>query len=541
MTKIAVIGWDAATFDVIFPLLEAGALPNLQHLMTHGAWGRLQSTIHPLSPTAWTSFMTGVNPGRHGVFDFVSLRPGGRFHITNGGAIGAETLWSQLSRAGRCVAAINVPMTYPPQPVNGVIISGMDAPRQDRAFTYPPEFASQLHRHFGSYREGVSAKRRFGMSGHRFVAHYIDQLCQVTRLHSEVAQYVLEHHPVDFLTIVFTAPDRAQHALGHLLKDGVTPDDDIGRVYRACDDALGRILKQLGDDWITMVISDHGARAYKRVFELSTWLGMRGWLRLQPMNRSSKLAGSLFLLQRMLARLTNQPAWSDSRLEQFLNRIVWSETRAFALGACGSIYINTREKFPMGIVEPGDEYQNICEQITEELLAVRDPDTGDQVVRAVHRAADVYEGDYAYLAPDLLIETTEDYFVRNNLDHEEGTPIYTAGHYRGRSLAHTGKHTPDGILIATGTPFTPGAGRSGARIVDIAPTILYLSGLPVPYNPSRLDGRPLLEWLDPDYCHSHPVRLAYPSSSTKSEHEDTIYSDSEFAAIESRLRDLGYM
>jgi predicted AlkP superfamily phosphohydrolase/phosphomutase len=538
--KIAVVGWDAATFDVISPLLEAGALPNLQRLMAQGAWGPLESTVHPLSPTAWASFMTGVNPGRHGIFDFVSMDANQCFRIANGGSIKAETLWARLSRTGRRVAVINVPMTYPPESVHGSLVAGMDAPRQDRAFTYPPELADQLHKHFGGYREGAQARRRVWIPEKRFTARYIEELCDVTRLHSDVACYLLERHPVDFLMIVFTAPDRVQHALGHVLLSGATADDGIGRVYRACDQALGRILDKLEGDWITLVMSDHGACAYQRVFELSTWLTSQGWLHLRPASGSNWTADASAFGKRWLARLTGRSVGRNLRLEQFLDRITWSRTRAFALGAFGSIYINTRARFPQGVVLES-EYNEICDQIKDNLLAVRDPETGDSIVRAVHLAREVYQGSYAHLAPDLLVDTNENYFVRNNLDHEEGHLVYEAGSYRGRMLAHTGRHTSNGVLIATGAPFVSGGERTGARIVDMAPTILYLSGLPVPRSESDLDGRPIMDWLEPAYQQDHLVTWVESQPIGGVRQDELSYDEQEASMVEARLRDLGYI
>ena len=536
--KIAVIGWDAATLDVVLPLLEAGALPNLEHLMSRGGWGPLTSTLHPISPTAWASFMTGKNPGKHGVFDFVGLKQDGNFRVMSGGALKAETLWARLSKAGRRVAAINVPMTFPPESVNGYIVSGMDAPRQDRAFTHPPDLGDELQRHFGRYQVGARARAGFWTSVERFTPRYVEKLCELAQLRGEVACYLLERQPIDFLMVVFTATDRVQHALGHLLAGGVSPDDEIGRVYRACDDALGRIVNELGDDWTVMVMSDHGACAYSRVFELGTWLAMQGWLRLRPVRRLGALAVSLYPLWRRLARLVGKSARGKPGLEQFMNRIVWQETRAFALGAFGSIYINTRERFPGGIVEPGQEYQTICEQIKAELLSVRDPETGEPIVNAVHQAADVYHGPCAHLAPDLLVETTNDYFVRNNLDHFEGRLTFSAGRYRGRALAHTGRHTSDGILVAAGAPFASGGNRSGAHIMDITPTVLHLYELPVP---SGVDGKPLSDWLDPAYSQAHPVEWIASQPKDSVEQDEFAYSQQDADAIEERLRDLGYM
>ena len=527
---IAVIGLDAATFQVIEPLIQAGALPHLERLMARGCWGRLSSILHPLSPTAWASFMTGMNPGKHGVFDFIGQGRDGRFRMINGAAVGAETLWARLSRAGRRVGVVNVPLTYPPQPVNGFLIAGMDAPRLDRAFTHPPNLADELRARFGRYRVGVRARGLPWISVERFTARYVERLCDMARQRGEVVRYLLERQPLDFLMVVFIAPDRAQHALGHLLAQGISPQDGIGRVYRACDEAMGRILEALGEDWTVLVMSDHGAQPYRYVFEPNAWLAARGWLRLRPQTWRARLEEAL---DPFLRRLIPRP----SRLARFLGQIVWEETRAFALGAFGSIFVNRRDRFPRGIVAPGAEYERVCEQIATGLLALRDPRTGAPIVRAVHRSSEVYRGPYTALAPDLLLETTEDYFVRSNLDQREGHLVYPAGRYGGRSLAHTGKHTSQGILIAAGEPFAAGGERGGARIIDLAPTILYLSGLPVP---SQMDGQPLLEWLKPAYRQAHPVTWA-DEGEVEVARGGPAYTAQEAACIEAHLRDLGYV
>lgn len=527
--KVAVIGLDSATFEVIEPLIQAGALPNLERLMARGCWGRLSSTLHPLSPTAWASFMTGMNPGKHGIFDFIGQGWDGCFRTINGAAVGAETLWAKLSRTGRRVGVVNVPLTYPPQPVNGFLIAGMDAPRLDRAFTYPPNLADELHARFGQYRVGVGARGLPWISVERFTAQYVERLCDMVRQRGEVVRYLLERQPLDFLMVVFIAPDRAQHALGHLLAQGISPQDGIGQVYRACDEAMGRILEALGEGWIVLVMSDHGAQPYRYVFEPNTWLAAQGWLRMRLQPRWARLEEAL---DPLLRRLITRP----SRLAQFLGRIVWEETRAFALGAFGSIFVNRRDRFPKGIVAPGAEYERVCEQIATGLLALRDPGTGAPIVRAVHRSRDVYHGPYAMLAPDLLLETTEDYFVRSNLDQRKGHLVYPAGRYGGRSLAHTGKHSPQGILIAAGEPFAVGGERDGARIIDLAPTILHLSGLPVP---SQMDGQPLLGWLKPVYRQAHPV--TWVDGGGIETRSGTDYTFQEASRIEAHLRDLGYM
>src|SRR5260370_25764040 len=122
--KIIIIGLDSATWDLIKPWAAQGLLPNLSQLAEKGVSGELESAIPPLTPPAWTSFMTGQNPGKHGIFHFLEKQPGAyAMRYSNAGSRRAPTLWRMLSGAGHTVGVINVPFTSPPQPVNGFHLS----------------------------------------------------------------------------------------------------------------------------------------------------------------------------------------------------------------------------------------------------------------------------------------------------------------------------------------------------------------------------------------------------------------------------------
>src|ERR1051325_8760378 len=119
--RVFMIGWDGATFDLIHPWVKDGKLPNIARPMERGVHGPLRSTIPPWTFPAWTSFMTGKNPGKHGVYDFLRPRQGSYdLEFVNGSHRRARTFWQILSEAGRKVVSISVPCTFPPEPVNGI-------------------------------------------------------------------------------------------------------------------------------------------------------------------------------------------------------------------------------------------------------------------------------------------------------------------------------------------------------------------------------------------------------------------------------------
>ena len=182
--RVLVIGIDGATFDLLTPWMEEGFLPNLAALMGSGSHGPLRSTIPPITASAWTSFQTGKNPGKHGLFDFTQYRPGSyETSYVNASSVLAEPLWQVLSRQGKRVVVINVPVTYPPRPVNGYLISGMLTPSMDVEFTYPPDLYQQMVREIGDYQIFLPARAALQMGSRDFV----NRLRHLSRKRAEAA------------------------------------------------------------------------------------------------------------------------------------------------------------------------------------------------------------------------------------------------------------------------------------------------------------------------------------------------------------------
>src|ERR1051325_9352411 len=148
--KVVVIGLDAATWTLINPWMAEGSMPNLAKLMQAGVSGSLQSVLPPITPPAWTSFMTGKNPGKHGIFNFIETEPGGyAMKYSNATSRRSPTIWKLLNDAGFSVGTMNIPFTYPPEKLNGFQISGMDTPSESSPFIHPPELRDELLPHLG--------------------------------------------------------------------------------------------------------------------------------------------------------------------------------------------------------------------------------------------------------------------------------------------------------------------------------------------------------------------------------------------------------
>ena len=209
----------------------------------------------------------------------------------------------------------------------------------------------------------------------------------------------------------------------------------------------------------------------------------------------------------------------------------WSRTKAcYVFG--DAIRVNMRGREPRGIVEPGAEFERLLDNITSSLLAVKDPSTGANLIKAVHRPRDLYEGKYSGEAGDLILEMSDGYAAD---EYVGGDLIVPSAHrYGPRILGPSGTHAPEGLVAALGPDIRSGSSIE-ARIVDIAPTILYLMGLPIP---SQMDGKVLLEALEPAFTErTSPKRTDIESD----EAAQNVYTPEELKIVEDRLRALGYL
>jgi len=431
-------------------------------------------------------------------------------------------------------------MTYPPEPVNGVLIAGMDAPIKDKAIGYPENIGWQLRSAGLPYRVEVHPSRLIRQSPERFFHAYVRQVNRVAREHGAVARWLWERLQPDFLMVTLVSTDRISHAAGRFLKDFVNaervaslPDDHpIVAVYRTADEELGRLLDVLPASATVIVMSDHGFQPYDQVFNLNFWLKEAGWLYLDERKLHASRLGPLApLWKRLQYRFGGYSKRNLLTQAAFFQAIDWSRTRAYSLGAFGSIFVNLKGRDPYGIVEPGREYEKVLETLSRQLLAVCDPSNGERIVRAVHRAAGIYSGPHVKLGPDLLLETEPGYFIRNVLDEYQPHLLYPAGRYGDRSLEHTGMHHPDGIVLLHGPGVFAGS-KKQVSILDLMPTVLARMGLPVP---SYVDGHPLTDWFSPP--------LEWKQMDLEEEKVEGLqgYSHGEEALIAEHLRELGYL
>lgn len=544
---VLVIGLDGGTFDLVRPWVEGGKLPVLGGLMTRGAWSDLRSTIPPVTASAWTSFMTGKNPGAHGLFDFMHRKTGSYDLVpVSTRDRDGKTLWELIGETGRRVIVMGVPVTYPPEPVNGLLVTGMLTPRGASNYTFPPELAQEITQAIGDYvvyADEVYSKGR-GEVFQNALNHSIDQ-----RL--KAARHLLGHHPWDFAMLVFPETDTASHGFWssyddtHHQHDPVEAAhfrDGILQVYQRIDTGLGELLATLPADTNVMVMSDHGHGPVRNFLYVNNLLKQRGWLRIKrsPISRFKDLAFRLNLTPRTvyrallavglgkLRRTVDKRRAGRQMLKRFFlsfTDVDWGRTQAYSIGYIGEVHVNLKGREPQGVVEPGPAYELLRGEIIEALRALRLPD-GTPLISEIWRKEEVYRGRHLVDAPDIL-------FLPRGLetiafgDFEFGSNVVLEPSYGVSS-----SHRMNGMFIAAGPGIRQGASLQSPSLIDLAPTILHALGLPVPED---MDGRVLSEIF------SEARGVTVGGSAEQGAPRSDGYSADQEAEVIERLRDLGYV
>jgi predicted AlkP superfamily phosphohydrolase/phosphomutase len=537
---LTVIGLDAMTPLVLEPLRAAGAVPHLDRLLGQGASGVLRSTTHPLTPQAWTTMFTGVGAGRHGIWDFherdesgYGLRP------VNGSYRREPAVWQRLGAAGRRVGVINVPFTWPVDDVNGFALAGFDAYGRRDGYATPAGLLDELEARFGPLVQdhAFPVTRQGGID--------LDQVRRVAEQRVEITLWLAERFEPELLIAVFMAADHAQH-LGWDEWERRGPESPLAKVYGILDDAVGALASALGGD--IMIVSDHGAGPLDGVVNLNAWLAEQGLL---------EYAGTAELMRggqlkrmaaaRALAAWRRLPLSLRTRVKQRLGGlrecsyelqnfhvIDFERTKAFAYGTFGNIVINVQGRERDGIVAAGAEYEAVRDQIAGALRELRDPATGRQIVAAVHRREDLFSGPQIERVPDLVVEFSDYAWLGKGNLKRRTESIWDRVEIAGTDAAYVGSHRHEGIVALTGPSAAPGG--LFASIEDIAPTIQYLLGEPIP---ERMEGQLIDAAIDPELLERRPPE--YVADDVEVDSGVRAFADDEAGQVQDRLRGLGYI
>lgn len=535
--KILLIGIDGGSWSVLKPAFEAGQMPFLQSMCRNGVSGVLTSTIPAITPAAWGVFQSGRNPGQTGVFDFEYWdKEQKRSFFVSSDCLG-QTVWDILSREGYRVGLINVPMTYPPRPVNGVVVSGLPTPSMDSAFTYPQEIKEQLMLKFPGY--------------HIFNIQFISQnliddpillteaLCDIVRTRASAACWLLDSQAFDVFMVHFQANDVIQHMLWHYLDprhpgfSGSLQMELFRRFYRVLDEQIQRVYaafeKKNGAIDLACVLSDHGFGPHFKRFNLGNWLVQEGYLSKPGTENTSLLKKMTRTLRVGTLLKAFIPRDNVDRIENAVLKSragAWDRVRAFSVGRSneGFIYLLEHEPALRDV---------LAREIIDKLQRLTDPDNGSNVVRAVYRKEDIYKGQRMNHLPDLIVDPEEGYSFTGHYQADSG--LFSM--VQPSTDRHVGKHHKDGIFIFQGKHIVS-RGTITASLYDIMPSLLYMLRIGIPGN---LDGRILQEIFSDDFVKQNPPIMQDDQALKTDNGHGHTYSDEDEKNIEQRLRDLGYL
>ena len=529
--KVLLIGVDGATWRLLDPWLERGELPVLRGLIDRGARRTLMSVIPAHTSVALASLFTGKNPGQHGWLEFV--RPTGEPISLLG--IKHRKFWEIAGDEGRTVALLYCRMTYPPAPVNGVVVSGHPVPRDAEVFTSPPEIADR----FGLRETLALEDEAYHGENARIrapVDESVDRRIEILRRQLRAFEALKAEQAFDLVFYYFDGADSLQHTYWD-------QPEALLRFYRELDTAIGRLLALLPDHTV-LVFSDHGfGPSPTASFHVNTWLKEEGLLTVHanPVRRylaiwakhaARRLVPKIILarlVQRLSRRDATDPEGGDDviidRFRTLAPEVDWSRTLAYR--ACW---------WGIRVVEEGRsaaEIEDTVDTIIRRLRELRDPG-GDPAVRAVWRREEVYVGPFVPKIPHVVFIPVEKYATDWHITSAVFGPLQ--GDAEREHARWTGTHAmhPEGVLIAAGPDIQPGRPEPEAKIVDLAPTLLHLMDCPIP---DGVDGAVYTALFQPG---SEPALRPVRYTSSAAEAEEVLTAD-EQAAIEERLESMGYL
>jgi predicted AlkP superfamily phosphohydrolase/phosphomutase len=517
LTATIALGLDGATWDMLDGWIDDGRLPALERVVEEGCRATLESVVPPVTCPAWKCYSTGKNPGDLGVFWWAMWdRDGGRIVTPNHHSFRSADLWDYLGDAGYRSAVLNMPTTYPPKPLEGIMVSGFGAPLDrnfdyDRMYTYPPELQADLEDRYG-YRVGLKDIDYMDKKA------LFDSVVDLINLRFRVLVDLLSNENYDFIHLTIFYINILQHYYG---------DDEVtGDAWEVIDGHIEELL----DDYRLVLFSDHGNMDIERSFIINDWLLDQGYLRLR--HDAGDLVGAVTgRLDRFCTRALGferryfrgaMNLLPDRFIERFPGvlgqyatnqldlKVDWDRSLAIGMGQ-GPIYLNH---------ERLDYPEQFRATLADELQRVTDPD-GKRVLRRVRARGSVYRGRFTGDAPDLVADPMDGVEIHGGI---------TGQVHRTRQFAWTSGNHPDGMFAAHGPGIATDWGYDRLHLTDIAPTLCYGMDVPVPED---MDGAVRTDLFE----RRHGEVTFQPGKSPVG----TTINDGRQAEVRKNLEDLGYL
>ena len=536
--RIFLLGLDGGSWNAFDHLFAQGLMPRFAELCANGAHGTLTSTVPPITPCAWTSLMTGTNPGKHGVYAFHRKRDDNSYFPApiNRTHMQVPTVFDYY-RDDPGFVCLNLPMSFPATPIAGRMVTGMMTPLHGNpACEHPSGLLTDLRNRGIDYvidprlpEEKDLDQDDLFTTWRDIRPDFVERLTRVTEARMQAVATLMEEVDWSLFIAVIVGTDRLQHLFWDELvpPDGGATAPDLAAYFRAVDDHIGALRDRLDPDDVLMIISDHGFVRTHGSFQTNQWLLEHGWLKRREAAKSPwyplKVAlNKLGITRRRLGRMLSDKQSSD--LQMKASHIDWARSEAYFSGPF-AIRINVQGRETAGCVPP-ERYDTLVDEIMAALRELRDEE-GEPLLSDVSRGDALYHGDAAVRGGDVVFTFRDD---RNHTAYaaELGGPLFRGG------TGKTGDHRVDGVWAAVGGGIRDLEERARLAIWDILPTLMHLNGRAVP---SICDGEVASAILtesgvvctDPDWERYQPDDVA------------VTYDAAQEREINERLKALGYL
>lgn len=438
--KSVVIGLDGTPYSLILKLTQQGICPNLSRLISAGSLQEMKSTHPAVSSVAWTSFMTGKNPAKHGIFGFMDRIPNTYdMYYPNSKHIQSKPIWDILSNYNKRSVVINVPSTYPALEMNGILIAGFVAIDLARA-TFPNSIVPTL-KEMG-YKIDVETQLI-----HESKDKLFDDLFLTLEKRTQAILHFLKNEVWDLFIGIFTETDRLHHFFWEFMESNDPKYSTLFLdYYRKIDAAIGKITENIDSDTTLILLSDHGFCALQQEVYINHWLKGEGFLNFKT---------------------TPPKSLSD----------IGNGSKAYCLDP-GRIYINLKGREPNGCVEPGNDYEQLRNTLISKLTELKDPVTKTNIIDRIHRREEIYQGKFFNRAPDLVIEPKHGYDLKGAISKES---LLSKGVF-------SGMHTYDDAFVYINHKIIT---NHSLEITDVTATILNSLDIPIPDD---MDGINFIKW-----------------------------------------------
>ncbi|MGA1869339.1 MAG: alkaline phosphatase family protein [bacterium] len=429
--RLYVLSLDGVPYSFLQEEFKKGNLPYLNKLFREGSFRQMNSTLPPISSVAWSTYMTGKNPAAHNIFGFIDRVPSTlKLYIPMAKDMKAKTIWDFLSARRKKIIVINLPVTSPPRQVNGILIGGFLAPTLEKA-VYPSSLIPKL-KELG-YKIDIDAQQ-----ARKDRNKFIDDLYYSTNRRLETATYLMNTQPWDFFHLHIMGTDR----IGHFLWKRWEENDPyfapkFNHYFKTLDEYIGTILIPSidnHDNSALLFLSDHGFCKLRKEVYINTFLQNIGWLRFK-----SDTTQNLYEMH--------------------------PESKAYSL-IPGRIYLNVKNREIHGCIDKGRDYERICRELADILIDMKDPLSGERMIKQIYKGSDIYQGPFAHLAPDLVLIPVNGYELKGEIN----TPSWIM------ESELDGMHTyNDAFVFIRDHKIV----KEECSIIDVTPTIFNLMNIDI--------------------------------------------------------------